>query len=256
MAPVHESEPPRPPDQSWKKAFLNHPVRFKPGTHFVYNTQATYMLSAIIEKTNWHVRCWITCGPRIFEPLGITNPTWEKSPEGITAGGFGLSIRTEDIARFGQLYLQKGKWQDKQLVPESWVEAATSLQIANGSNPKSDWDQGYGISSGAAATAHFARRRARPVLRRSGKTGHCRRHHQWRGDLQSVLNLVWDKLLPGLTEKALPADQAVMRGLARALKNLSLHQLETTASPSKALDKMAGQKYTFRLMRRNWKHRG
>ena len=143
MGTGHETEPPRPADQSWKKAFLNHPVRFKPGTHFVYNTQATYMLSAIIEKTTG-MSLLDYLRPRIFEPLGIVNPTWEKSPEGITAGGFGLSIRTEDIARFGQLYLQKGKWQGKQLIPEAWVEAATSLQIANGSNPNSDWDQGYG----------------------------------------------------------------------------------------------------------------
>src|SRR5262245_27028568 len=139
----NENEPPRPRDQSWKKAFLNHPVRFKPGTHFLYNTQATYMLAAIVEKTTG-MPLLDYLSPRLFEPLGIQNPTWEKSPEGITAGGFGLSIRTEDIARFGQLYLQKGKWRGKQLVPLAWVEGATSYQTSNGSNPRSDWDQGYG----------------------------------------------------------------------------------------------------------------
>ena len=59
-------------------------------------------------------------------------------------GGFGLSLRTEDIAQFGQLYLQKGQWQGKQLVPAAWVDAATSRQVSNGSNPASDWEQGYG----------------------------------------------------------------------------------------------------------------
>jgi len=82
--------------------------------------------------------------PRLFEPLGIDKPTWETSPQGISAGGYGLSIRTEDVAKFGQLYLQKGKWHGKQLVPASWVEAATARQTATGSNPRSDWDQGYG----------------------------------------------------------------------------------------------------------------
>ena len=138
-----ESEPPRPPAQSWKKAFLSHPVRFKPGTHFLYNTSATYMLAAIVEKTTG-MSLLDYLKPRLFDPLGIENPTWEKSPEGINTGGYGLSIRTEDIARFGQLYLQKGKWQGKQLVPVAWVEEATSFQTSNGSNPKSDWDQGYG----------------------------------------------------------------------------------------------------------------
>ena len=101
------------------------------------------MLSAIVQKaTGKTVLDYLR--PRLFEPLGIENPTWETSPQGISLGGYGLSIRTEDIARFGQLYLQKGKWQGKQLVPAAWVEAATARQTSNGSNPKSDWDQGYG----------------------------------------------------------------------------------------------------------------
>src|SRR5262249_61880567 len=64
--------------------------------------------------------------------------------QGISLGGFGLSVRTEDIARFGQLYLQKGQWQGKQLVPAAWVETATARHMSNGSSPISDWEQGYG----------------------------------------------------------------------------------------------------------------
>jgi CubicO group peptidase (beta-lactamase class C family) len=143
MSTGHQTEPPRPADQSWTRAFLTHPVPFKPGTHFLYNTSATYMLSAIVQKaTGETVLDYLR--PRLFEPLGIERPTWETSPQGITTGGYGLSIRTEDIARFGQLYLQKGEWQGRQLVPKAWVEAATARQTANGSNPQSDWDQGYG----------------------------------------------------------------------------------------------------------------
>ena len=100
------------------------------------------MLSAIVQKaTGKTVLDYLK--PRLFDPLGIEHPTWETSPQGISAGGFGLSIRTEEIARFGQLYLQHGKWDGKQLVPADWVAAATSLQTSNGSNPLSDWDQGY-----------------------------------------------------------------------------------------------------------------
>ena len=109
------------PDRSGRRRFLAHRCRIKPGTHFLYNTPATYMLSAIVQKaTGETVIDYLQ--PRLFEPLGIEHPTWETSPQGINAGGYGLSIRTEDIAKFGQLYLQKGKWQGKQLVPAAWVD--------------------------------------------------------------------------------------------------------------------------------------
>ncbi len=238
-----ETEPPRPPNQSWKKAFLAHPVRFKPGTHFLYNTSATYMLAAIVEKTTGtplleYLR------PRLFDPLGIENPTWEKSPEGIATGGYGLSIRTEDIARFGQLYLQKGKWRGKQLIPETWVEQATSFQTSNGSNPKSDWDQGYGYqfwrSQNGAYRGDGAFGQYCLVLPKQDTviaiTSGLR-------DMQAVLNLVWEKLLPGLSASALPADKAAQEKLAQTLKSLSLRSAEGAASAT--LSKVVGQSYSF-----------
>lgn len=130
-------------DQPWTRAFLAHPVPHKPGTHFLYNTPATYMQSALVQKvTGLTVLDYLR--PRLFEPLGIVDPQWGTSPQGITLGGYGLSVRTEDIATFGQLYLQKGQWRGKQLVPAEWISAATARQTSNGSNPRSDWDQGYG----------------------------------------------------------------------------------------------------------------
>src|SRR5215208_3431464 len=130
-------------DATWSKRFLAHPVPFKPGTHFLYNSPATYMLSAIVQKvTGAPVLEYLR--PRLFDPLGFESPTWDTSPQGVTAGAYGLSLRTEEIARFGQLYLQKGMWKGRQLIPKAWVEEATALQTSNGSSPKSDWDQGYG----------------------------------------------------------------------------------------------------------------
>src|SRR5258705_371763 len=153
MATGHQTEnppwrwsgatPPPAPDEPWTKTFLSQPVPFKPGTHFLYNSPATYMLSAIVQKVTGMTTLEYL-RPRLFEPLGIDHPTWLASPQGITLGAFGLLIRTEDIARFGQLYLQKGVWHERQLVPAAWVLAATTLQVANGSCPPSDWDHGYG----------------------------------------------------------------------------------------------------------------
>src|SRR5262250_809160 len=98
----------------WTKTFLSHPVPFKPGTHFLYNSPSTYMLSAIVQKvTGMTVLDYLR--PRLFEPLGFKNPTWVTSPQGISAGAYGLMARTEEIARFGQLYLQKGVWKGQQL---------------------------------------------------------------------------------------------------------------------------------------------
>ncbi len=101
------------------------------------------MLSAIIQKiTGITLLEYLT--PRLFEPLGIEDAIWEKCPRGINTGGFGLSLMTEDIAMFGQLYLQKGQWEGKQLISSSWIEEATRSYISNGDNPLSDWSQGYG----------------------------------------------------------------------------------------------------------------
>src|SRR6185437_5818917 len=90
---------------NWARGFLAQPVAHEPGTHFVYNSGATYMASAIVQQvTGRTVLDYLR--PRLFGPLGITDPTWETSPQGVSVGGWGLKIRTEDIARFGQLYLQ------------------------------------------------------------------------------------------------------------------------------------------------------
>ena len=241
MSTGQQTEPPRTPDQAWTKTFLAHPVPFKPGTHFLYNTSATYMLSAILQKaTGKTVLDYLR--PRLFEPLGIEHPTWETSPQGISTGGYGLSIRTRDIASFGQLYLQKGKWQGKQLVPEAWVEAATARQTSNGSNPRSDWDQGYGYQFWRARHGAY---------RGDGAFGqYCIVFPEQDAvlaitagvnDMQSVLNLVWDKLLPAMKSEALPTDDASRKKLERTLKGLSLRLPEGSATAPKVL----GKKYVF-----------
>ena len=115
MSTGHQDEVNLKSEVHWKKLFLNHPVPHKPGTHFKYNTPATYMLSAIVQKVTGET-VLENLKTRLFDPLGIVQPKWDSSPEGISLGGYGLFVRTEDIAKFGQLYLQKGSWQGKQLV--------------------------------------------------------------------------------------------------------------------------------------------
>jgi CubicO group peptidase (beta-lactamase class C family) len=241
MSTGHEEEPKRTPEKAWTKTFLAQPVPHKPGTHFLYNTSGTYMLSAILQKATG-VTLLDYLRPRLFDPLGIEHPTWETSPQGITTGGFGLSIRTEDIARFGQLYLQKGMWNGKQLVPAAWVEAATARQTSNGSNPKSDWEQGYGYQFWRARHNAF---------RGDGAFGqYCIMMPDQDAviaitsglkDMQSVLHLVWDKLLPALKPAPLATDDDARKKLQLTLAGLSLRPLDGSGRAAKASNK----KYVF-----------
>ena len=208
-------------EMHWVKAFLAHPVPHKPGTHFRYNTPATYLLSAIVQKvTGQTVLEYLT--PRLFEPLGIETPQWDASPQGVSIGGYGLYLRTEDIAKFGQLYLQQGQWEGKQLVPREWIEQATSKQVANGSNPDSDWEQGYGFQ--------FWRCR-HGAYRGDGKDGQiCLVLPEQDAviaitantrDMQGELNVIWEKLLPAFKDKPLeenPSEQAKLKATIEKLK--------------------------------------
>ena len=117
----------------WLGSFLNASVNGKPGTEFQYNSLNTYVLSAIVTKrTGETLTEYLT--PRLFGPLGITKYYWETCPKGITKGGWGLFLCAEDMAKLGQLYLQRGKWNGQQLVSEYWIEISTArhLKTQNG----------------------------------------------------------------------------------------------------------------------------
>jgi CubicO group peptidase (beta-lactamase class C family) len=244
MSAGHQDETPSAPDKISAKAFLAHPVPHKPGTHFKYNTPATFMCSAIVQKlTGQTVADYLK--PRLFEPLGISRPVWNTNWQGISLGGYGLSVRTEDIARFGQLYLQKGKWNGKQLIPKDWVEMATSKQVSNGSNPKSDWDQGYGFQFWRCRNGAY---------RGDGAFGqYCVVLPEQDAviaitsgvkDMQAVLNLIWEKLLPAFQTKRLKADAATQKKLIEKLAGLSVRPAEGLAT-SPLTAKLYGRKFVF-----------
>jgi CubicO group peptidase (beta-lactamase class C family) len=222
MSTGHATEPKRTDEEPWVRTFLHHPVKYPPGTHFLYNTSATYLLSAIVQKvTGQTVLEYLR--PKLFTPLGIANPQWASSPQGISIGGYGLSLCTEDIARFGQMLLQQGRWNGQQLVPQDWITLATTREVSNAHppDPNSDWKQGYGFQ--------FWR---------------CR-HNAYRGDgrdgqfcivlpdqdavvvmtarnrnMAAQLNLVWEKLLPGFHSAPLPENPAAAAALKSKLLSL------------------------------------
>jgi len=226
-------------DGNWVRAFLSLPVEHQPGSKFVYNSAATYMLSAIVQKlTGSTVLDYLT--PRLFAPLGIEGPTWEVCPRGINTGGWGLNVKTEDIARFGQLYLQKGKWGDRQLVTESWVAEATSKHVSNGSNPASDWAQGYGYQfwrcrhggyrgDGAFGQYCVVLPEQDAVLAITSGIG----------NMQAVLDVAWDQLLPGMKASSAGGD---VTGLRRKLDALAIG-VPAGKSDSSTLSRVSGRSF-------------
>jgi len=196
MTTGHQSEPPMSAKEISVRSFFETKVEHQPGTHFKYNTPATFVQSALVQKVTGH-KVLSYLQSRLFEPLGISNPYWRDNYQGISLGGYGLRLRTEDIAKVGQLYLQKGRWGQKIIIDEDWVDMATSKQVSNGSNPDSDWNQGYGFQfwrckfdsyRGDGAFGQFCvvmPKLDAVIAITSGEN-----------DMASILNLIWDKFLP------------------------------------------------------------
>jgi len=203
------------------RQFLALPVPHKPGTLFYYNSPGTYMCSAIVTKvTGQTVRDYLET--RLFAPLGIPTPEWDLSVQGYNHGASGLHLRTEEIAKFGQLLLQRGEWNGRRLVPAAWIDAATSRQTSNGSDPNGDWDQGYGFQFWRCVPGFY---------RGDGAHGQfCIVMPQYdtviainsgTPDMQAVMGTLWRLLLPELRPAALPADEAGLAKLRSKLTNLT-----------------------------------
>ena len=200
------------PDQDWVTTFLAHPVVHEPGTFYLYNSLGTYMLSAIVQQvTGERIVDYLT--PRLFEPLHIDKPKWEESPQGINCGGWGLWLKTEDLAKMGQLLLQKGQWNGKQLIPEEWVSEMSKKQVES-INPgtrieeaeakgmtveTSDWMQGYGYQMWRCRPGCFRADGARGqyIIVVPDKNAVIAITSDV-ADLQGELNLVWNNILPML----------------------------------------------------------
>jgi CubicO group peptidase (beta-lactamase class C family) len=231
-----------PYSDNWIKAFLATPIVHQPGTRFLYNTMATYMLSAIVQKVTGQ-KVFDYLQSRLFKPLGITGIDWETSNEGINTGGWGLRLKTEDLAKMGEFYLHKGMWNGKQLLPKEWIGQATTFKIdpappgvSQSKRDSSDWMQGY--------CYQFWRCRHN-VYRADGAYGQfiivmpaqdAVLAITSEGDMQAELNLVWKYLLPAMHTKALPANPVAYEHLEHRLAALQLPPLVNTAAKAENLN--------------------
>ncbi|MDR2765470.1 MAG: ChbG/HpnK family deacetylase [Tannerella sp.] len=207
MSSGHDVEPKH--DGDWLETFFASPFVHAPGTQFVYNSMATYVLSAIIQRVTGE-KLTDYLYPRLFRPLGIAGAVWEDSPQGISIGGWGLHVKTEDMAKLGLFILQKGRWNGEQLLPEAWFDEATTSKIASlpaGTKkedlkvkPKdSDWLQGYGYQMWRSRHRSFRADGANGqyilILPEKNAVIVTTAHI---GDMQAELNLIWKYLLPAL----------------------------------------------------------
>lgn len=124
------------------KYVLDKAVKNDPGKNFYYNTGTSLVLSAIVQKTSGKTSLEYA-KEKIFKPLGISDVSWKVSNQGIYSGGGGMFMKPEDMAKYGYLYLKKGKWDDKQIIPQKWVEESTKKQLDTPNGLAGRYGYGY-----------------------------------------------------------------------------------------------------------------
>jgi CubicO group peptidase (beta-lactamase class C family) len=231
-------------EQNWARAFLHGEVKYKPGSHFLYNSGASYMLGVILQQlTGQSLREYLQ--PRFFGPLGIDNFTWVRCPRGFDIGGYGLELTTDSIARLGQLYLQRGQWQGQQLVPAEWVDLASSYHSDNSVNGDNDWGKGYGYQFWLSRHNSY---------RGDGAFGQCClivpdydlvvAATSGTSQTHILIDLVWQYILPACSDTALPEDAAAVAALEQVLAAPRIAPVQGQASSARAAE-VSGKTFVF-----------
>ena len=210
------------PKGDWVQLFLANAVKDYPGTVYRYDSCATYMVAAIVEKKTGR-KLMDYLGEKLFRPIGIEKAWTTTSPQGIACGGWGMNMTTRELARFGQFYLQQGQWGGKQLLSKKWINLATSYQTSTMRSGDGDWNQGYGFQ--------FWRCRHN-CYRADGAFGQYTvvmpeqdavvSLHAGLGPMDKELDLVWKHLLPAMKDGALAADPAAEKALVDRCAKLAL----------------------------------
>ncbi len=135
----------------WIRFILDQPTDTLPGTHFQYNDGASVLLGKILrEATGQRIDDWAR--DRLFGPIGITEFYWKVTPDGEADTEGGLYLSTEDLARFGYLFLRGGEWDGQQVISREWIEASTAPVVRDVSPDNDRPDPGYGTDTGASSS--------------------------------------------------------------------------------------------------------
>ena len=236
--------------EDWIKSYLETPITIEPGTRYRYSSLASFMLSATVQKvTGEKVIDYLT--PRLFEPLGIEGEDWETNPQGINTGGWGLRLKTEDLAKFGLLYLNKGNWNGKQILPEKWVEEATSVKIQQRPNmTQAERDSSDDSVQGYCYQFWRAKHNSYQVNGYAGQfvlivpdkdmvvvfTAESR-------DMWGELGMVWEYIYPELHDEALPENKEAVAALKEKIASLSI------PAPEKSMNDEMSSKISGKTIR-------
>ncbi|MGN0846144.1 MAG: serine hydrolase domain-containing protein, partial [Kiritimatiellia bacterium] len=214
----------------WVKLFLANEVKDEPGTVYRYDSCATHVLAAIVERKSG-MKLMDFLKARLFDEIGITRAWTTYSPTGVACGGWGMNMTTRELARFGQFYLQEGRWGGRQLLSRNWVRLATGYQTSTQRPGDGDWSQGYGFQ--------FWRCRHN-CFRADGAFGQYTvvmpdqdavvSLHAGLGPMNKELDLVWKHLLPAMQAGALPENPAAQKALADRCARLALKTVAGAAS--------------------------
>ncbi len=237
-------------NDDWIRSFISLEPVHKPGTIFLYNNMATFMLSAIVQQVTGQT-LFEYLKPRIFDPLAIRGIDWDMNPQGINLGMIGLRLHTEDMARFGELLIMNGKWNGKQLIPEQWVKEATSFKIESGDpsnkmpKDKNDWAQGYCYQMwrGRNNTVRLDGLAGQFVILIPDKdaivvlTSNAR-------NTQVEMNLVHNYLIPAIkSDKAIQADPSSYSELQKKQVNLVIKQENSKLTNPDFIKKVSGREF-------------
>ena len=209
-------------DEPWEKLFIQSYVEKEPGTHFLYNTCATYMLAAIVQKVTGK-KLLDYLYEKFLTPLGMSDDMWwEQSRTGVATGGFGLNVRLDDLMKLGQFYLQEGMWEGKQLLSKDWVRAARTPWSDNSASISDtmDWKSGYGyqfwkcepddIYRGDGAFGQYCIIMPSRDMIFVANSGLQQMHR--------IMTSLWENVLPAVTdEETLPSDASKEAALREAL---------------------------------------
>lgn len=230
----------------WVHSFLNTPPSHPSGTTFAYDTTGTHMACAVLQKrTGQTVHDYLRT--RLFDKLGMGPIYWERCDRGICLGGSGIWCTTEDMARFGQLYLQDGVWNGERILPEGWVKDTFTVHADNSSgNFTFDGTAGYGYYFWKARHGWCAFGMGGQlivIIPEKDLVFACTANTmEYKDGQQLILDSLWETVYPALADGPLPENPAVQEELEKACASASLLGPEAEKSRSPWEKRLSGKR--------------
>ena len=211
--------------KEWIRTFLSKPV-VAPGTQYAYDSMVSYMLAAVVQKVTGK-KLTEYLQERVFTPMNVTEWAWEESPEGVNTGGWGVHIQPESLAKFGQLILNEGRWEGKQLVTAEWIREMCKKHRETGREVYGYHIWHCGGHDGAVRADGALGQYVISVL---DKDMVVVMTEATLGNGRDQRRLIWDVLLPEMKDEPLPANKKDYQKLLKKQEGYNLAEVKGKAS--------------------------